>query len=458
MPHSAVVKVYTTTQEPDFDSPWQSFAPENSTGSGVVVGPNRILTGAHVIANSTFLQVQKLEDPEKYTASVLAVSHDADLALLQVDHPSFMVDVKPMEIGELPALRDRVSVVGYPIGGEEISVTEGVVSRIEVQGYSHSGRNLLAVTVDAAINDGNSGGPALIDDQVVGIAFQSPEEAENIGELVPAPILRRFLRGVETDRELDVPGLGIKIQTLENPTIRSALNLDEKAGGVLIRSSEYGSSAWGALERGDVLFEIDGHAIAHNGTIRYAGRHRTSYSVLLAERFVGDTVHLKIFRGGKEMAVALELKPFCALVPRNRYDIDPTWFIYGGLVFQVLNLDYLGTWNKWWQRAPAEFVYKYYYGRRTADCRECVVLSQVLADEINLGYESLHNESIVSLNGVLPIDMVDFVERMDKTEGRLTLETSLGGTIVFDVAAAREASHRILKRYGIRADRSEGLS
>ena len=227
MPHSAVVKVYVTAQEPDFDSPWQSLAPENSTGSGVVVGAGRVLTGAHVVADATFLQVRKPEDPTKYTASVLAVSHDADLALLRVDHPSFMVDIQPMEIGELPGLRDRVSVVGYPIGGEEISVTEGVVSRIEVQEYTHSGRNLLAVTVDAAINDGNSGGPALGDGKVVGIAFQSLEDAENIGQLVPAPILQAFLRGIESGRELDAPGLGIRTQTLENPTLRNALRLDE---------------------------------------------------------------------------------------------------------------------------------------------------------------------------------------------------------------------------------------
>lgn len=457
MPHSAVVKVFSTTQDPDLDSPWQSLAPENSTGSGVVVAPGKILTGAHVIADSTFLQVQKLEDPDKYTARVVAVSHDADLALLQVDHPNFMADVSPLQIGELPRLRDRVSVVGYPIGGEEISVTEGVVSRIEVQSYTHSGRNLLAVTVDAAINDGNSGGPALIDDRIVGIAFQSLEDAENIGELVPAPILRRFLHGVETGRELAVPGLGIQIQTLENPTIRNSLGLDEEAGGVLIRSSEYDSSSWGVLERGDVLLEIDGHAIAHNATIRYADRHRTSYEVILAERFIGDTLPLRILRAGKERAVTLELRQFCTLVPRSRYDTVPTWFIFGGLVFQVLDLDYLNTWNKWWQRAPKEFVYKYYFGRRTAESRECVVLSKILADEINLGYESFHNESIASLNGSLPVDMKDFVARMDASEGRLTLETSLGGTIVFDVSEARESSQRILERYGIRDDRSKDL-
>ena len=120
-----------------------------------------MLTGAHVVANATFLQVQKVSDPNKFVARVEAICHDADLALLAIEDRELHAGRStPDRLGtRLPRLRDRVSVVGYPIGGEEISITEGVVSRIEVQRYSHSERMLLAVTVDAAINDGNSGGP-----------------------------------------------------------------------------------------------------------------------------------------------------------------------------------------------------------------------------------------------------------------------------------------------------------
>src|SRR5690606_23070094 len=110
-----------------------------------------------------------------------AVWHDCDLALLQVEDEGFFDDVPPADIGELPALRDKVSVVGFPIGGEEISITEGVVSRIEVQRYNHSQRHLLAVTVDAAINQGNSGGPVFKNGKVAGIAFQKLTGVDNIG-------------------------------------------------------------------------------------------------------------------------------------------------------------------------------------------------------------------------------------------------------------------------------------
>jgi S1-C subfamily serine protease len=173
MSYPEVVRVFAPTQAADYDCPWQACSPVNSTGSGVVIGAGEILTGAHVVANATFLQVQKPSMPDKAVARVKRISHDCDLALLEiVDPPGFLDDILPATLGELPRLHDEVAVVGYPVGGEEISVTEGVVSRVEVQRYSHSERYLLAVTVDAAINAGNSGGPVFGKGEVVGIAFQ----------------------------------------------------------------------------------------------------------------------------------------------------------------------------------------------------------------------------------------------------------------------------------------------
>ena len=116
MTEEAVVKIYATTQDPDYDSPWHARPPSASTGSGVVVGEDLILTGAHVVANSTFIQVQKSEDPRKAIAEVCSISHDCDLALLKVQEKDFLKGSTPPKIGGLPSLRDRVSVVGFPIG------------------------------------------------------------------------------------------------------------------------------------------------------------------------------------------------------------------------------------------------------------------------------------------------------------------------------------------------------
>lgn len=176
-----VVEIFVTRQRPDYGNPWLTSGISTTTGSGVVIDTAAglaILTAAHVVADQTFLQVQRSgnhQDPNKYIAAVYAICHDCDLALLQVqsEHMDFWKDHEPAPIADIPSLRSVVLVAGFPVGGEQLSITEGVVSRIEGQTYSHSFRELLAITVDAAINAGNSGGPTFnVSGELVGIAFQ----------------------------------------------------------------------------------------------------------------------------------------------------------------------------------------------------------------------------------------------------------------------------------------------
>ena len=116
------------------------------------------------------------------------VAHECDLATLEVEDAGFWEGVTPLKLGAMPSLQDEVAVVGYPEGGEGVSITQGVVSRIEIQRYAHSGQSLLAVQIDAAINPGNSGGPALnANGEVVGVAFQLQQERQHIGHVVPNP-------------------------------------------------------------------------------------------------------------------------------------------------------------------------------------------------------------------------------------------------------------------------------
>ena len=458
MAYSAVVRIYATTQDPDHDSPWQAQVPQSSTGSGVVVGAGRVLTGAHVVANATFVQVQKISDTEKLVARVVGVCHDCDLALLAVDDRHFMDGIDPAKLGELPDLRDRVAVVGFPIGGEEISITEGVVSRIEVQRYSHSQRYLLAVTVDAAINKGNSGGPVFKSGNVVGIAFQKLENADNVGEMVPAPIIRHFLESLEKSAAtLSIPALGITTQGLENRDLRAQVGVESGEGGVLVLAIDYGGSAWGVLEQGDALLEIAGHPIASNSTVKFRGRYRCRYDVMLGWSKIGDKLDMTILRRGQRKKVQLVLAPPAHLVPRSQYDRPPTYFIYGGLVFQVLTRDFLSTWEHWWDKAPKEFLYLYYSGTRTQARQEVVVLTQVLADEVNVGYEHLYSESVIAVNGRMPRDMADFAAEVEGSRGSVEIRTSSDGYIVLDSEKVRAATARILERYHIARDRSRDL-
>ena len=457
MAYPEVVRVFATTQDPDHDSPWQTRSPSSSTGSGVVIAGGAILTGAHVVANATFLQVQKPSHPDKAIARVRAVCHDADLALLEVVEPAdFLHDVTPAELGDMPRLRDQVAVVGYPVGGEEISITEGVVSRIEVQRYSHSQRHLLAVTVDAAINAGNSGGPVFGGGKVVGIAFQKLTGVDNIGEMVPPPVIRAFLAGVAAGKQPVIPALGLVTQNLENPYLRRQLGVPDGNAGVMVVTVDHASASDGVLAPRDVITHIDGLPIANNGTVQYDGRHRTRYDVVLGTHFVGDVVPLRVLRGGQARELTVTLTPWRPLVPRSRYDHAPRYVVYGGLVFQTLTRDFLTTWDKWWNKAPKEFLYYYYLGHRTEEREEVVILTQILADEINVGYGHLYNEGVASVNGHMPRDLTDLCERLTAATGVVEIQTTSGGVIMLDAAEVKRATPRILERYRVPRDRSPG--
>ena len=192
-----VVKVYTAYSSQHPAMPWTNKAQEEATGSGFSIrhdGALCIVTNAHVVADATYVEVRKAGDARKYVATRLKVAHECDLATLQVEDARFWEGVTPLKLGAMPSLQDEVAVVGYPEGGEGVSITQGVVSRIEIQRYAHSGTSLLAVQIDAAINPGNSGGPALnAKGEVVGVAFQLQQESQNIGYVIPVPTIQHFL-------------------------------------------------------------------------------------------------------------------------------------------------------------------------------------------------------------------------------------------------------------------------
>ncbi|MHC4297576.1 MAG: S1C family serine protease, partial [Planctomycetota bacterium] len=197
-PHEAVILIRSVKQDFDYVTPWKRAPLSRISGSGFVVAGNSILTNAHNVSNSRYVELRKENVASRYVARVVFVGHDCDLAMLTVDDPSFFEGTRALELAGIPKVNSTVSTYGFPVGGNRISVTEGVVSRIEMDTYVHSGADKhLAIQTDAAINPGNSGGPVIQDGKVVGVAFQGLTGAENIGYMIPTTVIRHFLEDVE---------------------------------------------------------------------------------------------------------------------------------------------------------------------------------------------------------------------------------------------------------------------
>ncbi|MEI6970543.1 MAG: serine protease, partial [bacterium] len=249
-----VVKIYVSVQNPNYALPWQAFSPVQASGTGFVISKKRILTNAHVVSNARFIQVQKNQEAKLHTARVSFIGHDCDLAILEVDEPAFFDDTTPASFSELlPQLSDEVTVLGYPVGGTRLSVTRGVVSRIDYSQYSHSGLDShLVLQVDAAINPGNSGGPVLYKGKVVGVAFQGLMQADNIGYSIPMPVVRHFLDDVADGKYNGYPELGAATLSIQNTALVKEYNLKSDLTGVVVSYLDPFGAARNDLKPGDV--------------------------------------------------------------------------------------------------------------------------------------------------------------------------------------------------------------
>lgn len=459
----AIVKVFTVHNVPDYYNPWNMRGTTSSTGSGSIISGNRILTNGHVVRDETFVQVRRFGEARRYQARVLYVSHQADLAILTVDDPTFFYGVEPLEFGVLPETQDEVNVYGFPMGGDTLSITKGVVSRIEHQTYAHSSVNLLAVQIDAAINPGNSGGPAIVDDRIVGVAMQGIPQADNIGFIVPVPVIQHFLADIASGERNGIPGLGVQTQRLENPDMRRRHGMQDDESGVLLISVIYGSAADGILEAGDVLLEIEGEAIADDGTVEFRPQERTSLSYFVQRRQVGEEIQLKILRDEERKEVTVGLAHPMErdwLVPMEVYDVLPTYYIYGGIVFVPLNRNLLRMWgSNWFNTAPREFVIFLNQNFVTEERDEVVVALKVLAADLNQGF---HNEShwIIESVDETPIrNLRHLIDIVESGEGNEFVEfRGWGGQMmVLDRDRAAAEHPQILATYRIPQDRSDDL-
>jgi S1-C subfamily serine protease len=415
----SIVRIEAAFLFPDYRTPWHSGRPTSGSGTGWLVGKNRFLTNAHVVSNSTKLVLRLMDDPEPYEARILFIAHDCDLAMIEAVNPKPFENLEALQLDGIPQLNTEVIAVGYPIGGERVSVTRGVVSRIDFQSYSHSGIDQhLAIQVDAAINPGNSGGPVLQNGKVVGVAFQgySGAVAQNVGYIIPVPVINRFLDDIKDGRYDHYMDIAVGDFPIENAAQRKALGLDDNGIGVFVSNVESAGAAGDVLKIGDVILSIDGQAVYNNGYIRYHGE-MVNMNEVVERKFVGDKVKLEILRDKKKETVELTLKRFLPyLTMGEQYDQRPRYLLYAGLLFQPMNRNLMEAHNI---RDPlVSYVFDNYLSKEIYKERpEVVVLTNILPDEVNSYLQGSQHSIVDEVNGVKIKTLRDVAEALKKKEG-----------------------------------------
>ena len=419
----SVVQIFTSYQEPNWAAPWIYDMPRHASGTGFLIDGNRIMTNAHVVAWTTQLIIRRYHDPKPYFAKVEFVAHDIDLAVLKVDDPSFYEGMKPLDFGPLPKVRSSVVTYGFPAGGQQISYTRGVVSRIEVESYVHIGnRAFLAVQTDAAINPGNSGGPVIQDDKVVGVAFEGVSGLQSTGYFIPTVIIHHFLDDIKDGTYDGVPEAGLRLSQLQNPAFRRMLKIpDDSKRGVRVDQILDIPSTQALIKPNDVIMQIGDYPVDEDGTITFDGNTvGVSAAIDLAQN--GDTIPLKIWRDGQMVDVKLPVKVYPDdNAEGNQYDVQPPYYIFGGLVFTTLSLDYLKTFGQdWSDSAGRELIYELIY-RHLEDSKhwrpQPVVLASILDHPVNANFSTRGQAMIDKINGIRIEKLSDVPRAFAATNG-----------------------------------------
>jgi S1-C subfamily serine protease len=460
---NAVVKVFATARYPSPYRPWTKETPSDLTASGVIIDGNRILTNAHAVIYASDLQVQATKEGDKVPATVAAIAPGIDLAVLKLADNAFFRKHAPVaRANVLPRIKDSVLVYGFPVGGDSLSITKGIVSRIEFVPYSFSTSG-LRIQIDAAINPGNSGGPAIAGDKMIGIAFSRlGGDTQSIGYIIPNEEIELFLRSVARGQYEGKPAMYDELQTLENPALRKYLKLDNAVTGIVV-NQPYHRDATYPLKQWDVISRIGDTPVDDQGMITVDSDIRLSFRYLLQKVTKDGKVPLTIVRAGRTMSVELPvLNERPMLIPDLQGEYPP-YFIYGPVVFSKATTAFLAPINNNANAvASLSFVGSPLLTRRgdppDADHKELVVISSpFFPNPLAEGYSSHAGAVVASINGKRVRSLAHLVGLLRDLQDEfvvIALEGRGGETLVFPRQQMVAATDEILTDNGVRAQGS----
>ncbi len=289
---------------------------------------------------------------------------------------------------------------------------------------------------------------------MVGVAFAGLKQADNIGYFIPVNILKHFLNDVKDGKYDGSPSLGLGLVKLESIAYRKMLGLDDDSKGILVREIYPNSPFEGVLQKNDVITKLDGKDIYYDGTIKFRNDEKTDLSYINQQKNYGDEISYEIVRNKEKKTGTVKLNS------RNvRYSVVkniplenlPTYFVYGGLVFEpltnnylLLELDGITLTN------DTEDKYKNY--------DEMVLLVRVLPYDINIGYDEKENVLITKVNGEKYKNFKDFVDKVRNTKTEFIIfETEYNEEIVLDTKEVESQKNELMTNYNIINEASEDI-
>ena len=463
---NSVVKIFSTMRSPDPFKPWTKQAPSEVTASGVVIEGKRILTNAHAVLYASQVQVQANAAGDKVSATVLAIAPGIDLAVLQLDDPSFFDSHPPVARAlKLPQIKDSVLAYGFPTGGSSLSITKGIVSRIEFASYNYPVSG-LRIQIDAAINPGNSGGPAIAGDKMIGLAFSRlGGDTQNIGYIIPNEEVELFLKDIADGHYDGKPSMYDDLQTLENPALRQFLKLDKSVEGMVVHRPDQTDAAY-PLKEWDVITRIGDTPIDNQGMVKIDKDLRVNFAYMIQRVTKDDKLPLTVVRAGKPLQIELPVSANRPILAPDLHGDYPSYFVYGPIVFSRATRQFLAAFeNNAGLLRVLSFVKSPLVTRifdaPSADLEELVIISSpFFPHKLANGYSNATGSVVHSINGTPVKSLKHLVALLrDLSDPFVTIEfaSRSGEALVFSRAAITAATDEILTDNGVRAQGSPDM-
>jgi S1-C subfamily serine protease len=420
---NAVVELEVSSVGIKYAEPWSVRKTYMSTGSGFAIkisGVPVIITNAHVVDMG--IKVALIRNGKRYPATILEISYECDIAVVVPKSRDFWDSVNFLELGAMPKKQDKIYVYGFPLGGENVSITKGIVSRVQIVGYADF-VNRISLQIDAAINPGNSGGPAVnASGDVVGVVFAGMLEAQNMGFVIPVIILRHFIEYFSKFKKFKgLCELGLEIQNLENADLRHYKKLPPNKSGVMISGLSYKNDAAKKLRSGDIIMSVDGYRLDYSGNMLLRDiisakydidtYDETNNEIAYFDNYIGiklpdEQIKFEILRDGKTVNVSVRAEVHVSGIPIYPTEVSTKYTIVGGMVYVMLSHMLL---KEKFEAGVAMFDVNEVIARKT----EAIVLSKVLQSEYTQGYRA-ELLAVDTVNGKSIHDMKQFAKAVLK--------------------------------------------
>ena len=375
-----------------------------------------LLTTAEMVADATLIEVTRKDIRQPFQAKLVLMDYAANLALLNIENSKFWDGLNPIKWSPVKnkSKVDAIDVYSFKIkSAHKWEIESGTIQLMTV-GHRRVSDAWFPILKLNGFSKARQGYPLLQENEAVGMILETDKR-----KAIPTQMLLEFLEHAGKATYNSLAHRGFSWRELPQPSTADYFKIPPALPGIWIsRVLPYGTGSE-VLKHGDYLTKIGKWRLSHDAIIEHPEWGHSLFDLLFLDQLkVGDPLELDIIRDGEAMILHTKVSAYKddgRTVPLKRVGYTPRYLIQGGFLFQELTANYLSMWGaNWRSRAPVRlrlFLEKnktVLMGNNLNDESELqsaksaqrfVLVTQVIPDQINIGYQKLSNAIVQQING-----------------------------------------------------------